>query len=50
MSFVVSLSFHLTESHLNRFNFVLQCVAGVISIGLGLFIIYEKGVVEDLFA
>ena len=49
MSFLVGLPFHLTASRLNRFNFILQCVAGVISIGLGLFIIYEKGIVEGLF-
>lgn len=49
MSFLVGLPFHLTASRLNRFNYVLQCVAGLISVGLGLFIIYEKGVVEGLF-
>jgi len=49
MSFLVGLPFHLTASRLNCFNFVLQCVAGLISVGLGLFIIYEKGVVEGLF-
>lgn len=49
MSFLVGLPFHLTASRLNRFNFVLQCIAGLISVGLGLFIIYEKGIVEGLF-
>lgn len=49
MSFLVGLPFHLTASRLNRFNFILQCVAGLISVGLGLFIIYEKGIVEGLF-
>ncbi|MGI8642062.1 MAG: urease accessory protein UreH [Pyrinomonadaceae bacterium] len=49
MSFLVGLPFHLTASRLNRFNFVLQCVAGLVSVGLGLFIIYEKGVTDGLF-
>jgi len=49
MSLLVGLPFHLTASRLNRFNFVLQCVAGLVSVGLGLFIIYEKGVTDGLF-
>ena len=49
MSFLVGLPFHLTSSRLNRFNYIMQSVAGLISVGLGLFIIYEKGVVEGLF-
>ena len=49
MSFVVGLPFHLTATKFNRFNYILQSIAGLISIGLGLFIIYEKGVTEGLF-
>ena len=49
MSFLVSLPFHLTAAKFNRFNYILQCVAGLVSIGLGLMIIYEKGVNEGLF-
>lgn len=50
MSFIVSLPFQFTALRFNRFNLVLQCIAGLISVGLGLFIIYEKGVVEGLLA
>jgi len=48
MSLLVSLPFHFTAARFNRFNYILQCVAGLISIGLGLYIIYEKSVVEGL--
>ena len=50
MSFLVGLPFTLTALRFNRFNYVLQSIAGLISVGLGLYIIYEKGVVEGLFA
>ncbi|MBA3335508.1 MAG: sulfite exporter TauE/SafE family protein [Acidobacteria bacterium] len=50
MSFLVGLPFQITALRFNRLNLILQCVAGLISVGLGLFIIYEKGVVEGLFA
>jgi ABC-type nickel/cobalt efflux system permease component RcnA len=50
MSFLVALPFTLTALRFNRFNYLLQSIAGLISIGLGLYIIYEKGVVEGLFA
>ncbi len=49
MSFLVALPFTLTALRFNRFNYLLQSIAGLISIGLGLYIIYEKGVVEGLF-
>jgi ABC-type nickel/cobalt efflux system permease component RcnA len=48
MSLLVGLPFYLSAKF-NRFNHVLQCVAGLVSIGLGLMIIYEKGVTEGLF-
>lgn len=50
MSFLVGLPFHFTVKNLNRFNFVLQAVAGFVSVGLGLYIIYEKGIVEGLMS
>ena len=50
MSFLVGLPFHFTSNRLNRLNYVLQSVAGLFSIGLGLFIIYEKGIVEGLLS
>lgn len=43
MSFIVGLPFKLTAAKFNRFNLVLQCVAGLISIGLGLKVVYENG-------
>jgi sulfite exporter TauE/SafE len=50
MSFLVSLPFRLTAARFNRFNYILQSVAGLVSVGLGLFIIYEKGIAEGLFS
>lgn len=50
MSFLVGLPFHFTANRLNRLNYVLQSVAGLFSIGLGLFIIYEKGIVEGILS
>ncbi len=49
MSFLVGLPFHFTAARFNRFNYILQSVAGLVSIALGLMIIYEKGVTEGLF-
>jgi sulfite exporter TauE/SafE len=49
MSFLVGLPFHLTASRFNRFNNLLQGAAGLISIVVGLMIVYEKGVTEGLF-
>ncbi len=49
MSLLVALPFHLTASRFNRFNYILQSIAGLVSIALGLYIIYEKGVTENLF-
>jgi sulfite exporter TauE/SafE len=49
MSLLVGLPFHLTAGKFNRFNYLLQSVAGLASVALGLLIIYEKGVTEGLF-
>lgn len=49
MSLLVGLPFVLTAARFNRFNYVLQSLAGLISVGLGLYIIYEKGITEGLF-
>jgi sulfite exporter TauE/SafE len=48
MSFLVSLPFQITALRFNRFNLLLQCIAGLFSVGLGLLIIYEKGITEGL--
>lgn len=50
MSFLVGLPFHLTAKNFNRVNYILQSIAGFISVGLGLYIIYEKGIVEGLIS
>ncbi len=50
MSLLVGLPFTLTALKFNRFNFILQSIAGLVSVGLGLFIMYEKGITEGLFA
>ena len=50
MSFLVSLPFQITALRFNRFNLLLQSVAGLFSVGLGLLIVYEKGVTEGLLA
>jgi len=50
MSFLVGLPFHFTALRFNRFNHLLQAVAGAVSIALGLWIVYEKGFSEGLFA
>ena len=49
MSFLVGLPFHFTAMRFSRFNQVLQVCAGAVSIGLGLWIVYEKGFSEGLF-
>lgn len=43
MSFLVGLPFRLTDLKFHRFNHILQAVAGMISVSLGLWIVYEKG-------
>jgi sulfite exporter TauE/SafE len=50
MSFLVSLPFRLTAQKFNRLNYILQSVAGLLSVGLGLFIVYQKGFTEGLFS
>lgn len=49
MSVLVGLPFRLTAFRFNRANFLLQGVAALVSIALGLFIVYEKGIAEGLF-
>jgi high-affinity nickel permease len=42
MSFIIGLPFHFTASKLLQLNKIIRFGAGVFSLGLGLFIIYEK--------
>ncbi|MGD9561955.1 MAG: urease accessory protein UreH [Pyrinomonadaceae bacterium] len=48
MSLLVGLPFRFTDLKFHRFNHILQAVAGLISISLGLWIVYEKGFAEGL--
>jgi sulfite exporter TauE/SafE len=43
MSLIVSLPLYFTASRFNPINFLLRFTAGLISVGLGLWIVYEKG-------
>ena len=49
MSFLVGLPFHFSALRFSRFNQGLQVCAGVLSIVLGLWIVYEKAFSEGLF-
>jgi ABC-type nickel/cobalt efflux system permease component RcnA len=49
MSFLVGLPFHLTALNFNRFNLLLRSVAGIFSVGLGLWIVFEKGFAGAFF-
>ncbi len=49
MSFLVGLPFHFTAFRAGNLNRILQSVAALVSIFVGLMIIYEKGVTENLF-
>lgn len=48
MSLLVGLPFILTARKFNRLNLVMQSIAGVVSVGIGLLIVYEKGITEGL--
>jgi sulfite exporter TauE/SafE len=48
MSFLVGLPLRLTAFRFNRFNLLLRCAAGFFSVGLGLWIVYEKAILEGL--
>jgi sulfite exporter TauE/SafE len=50
MSFLVGLPFHLTASRFTRFNHVLQFCSGILSVILGLGIVYEKGFATGLLS
>lgn len=50
MSFLVGLPFHLTAAKFDRFNNILQTIAGLVSIVIGLIIVYEKAITEGMFS
>jgi sulfite exporter TauE/SafE len=48
MSLLVGLPFSLTAGKFNRLNHAMQSIAGIASVGIGLLIVYEKGITEGL--
>ena len=50
MSLLVSVPTRLTVDHFARTNLALRSLSGVCSVGLGLVIVYENGVLNRLFA
>jgi sulfite exporter TauE/SafE len=50
MSVVLSVPAHFTVEHFARTNLAVRGLSGLFSIALGLFIVYENGVLNRLFA
>ncbi|MEO5858721.1 MAG: urease accessory protein UreH [Pyrinomonadaceae bacterium] len=50
MSFAIGVPLHYTANRFDRVNALFRCFAGLLSVGLGLWIVYEKGVAQGLFA
>jgi high-affinity nickel-transport protein len=50
MSLLVSVPARLTVEHFARTHLALRGLCGLFSVGLGLFIVYENGVLNRLFA
>jgi hypothetical protein len=50
MSVLLSLPAHLTVENFARTNLAVRGLSGLFSVGLGLFIVYENGVLNRLFA
>ena len=50
MSVLVGVPARLTVEHFARTNLALRGLSGLFSVGLGLFIVYENGVLNRLFA
>ena len=49
MSFLVGLPFQIAALRSGRFNLILQSGAALVGVVIGLLIIYEKGITENLF-
>lgn len=49
MSALVGVPIHLTANRFTRANFAVRALAGLFSLGYGLFMVYEIGFVENLF-
>jgi hypothetical protein len=50
MSLLLSVPARLTVEHFARTNLALRSLSGAFSVGLGLFIVYENGMLNRLFA
>jgi hypothetical protein len=50
MSLLLGVPAHLTVMHFERTNLAVRGLSGLFSVGLGLFIVYENGVLHRLFA
>ena len=48
MSSLVGLPLHLTAAKFTRFNYALRALAGIFSVGFGLFMVYKIGYAEGL--
>lgn len=48
MSSLVGLPLHLTAAKFTRFNYALRALAGLFSVGFGLFMVYQIGYAEGL--
>lgn len=49
MSALVGLPVHFTAGRFTRANLAIRCLAGLFSLGFGLFMVYEIGFVDGLF-
>jgi high-affinity nickel-transport protein len=49
MSLLLSLPIHLTANQFTRTHLAMRALAGVFSLGFGLFMAYEIGYVDGLF-
>ncbi|MDQ3009757.1 MAG: high-affinity nickel-transport family protein, partial [Acidobacteriota bacterium] len=49
MSLLLSLPMHLTTAYFTRTNLAVRALAGIFSLGFGLFMAYEIGFVDGLF-
>ena len=50
MSLLLSVPAHLTVEHFARTHLALRGLSGLFSVALGLFIVYQNGVLNRLFA
>ena len=49
MSLLIGLPFHIAEGRFRRGELLLRAASGLFSIGFGLFMAYDIGIVDGLF-